>query len=320
EALLQIKAKKKAPGDEDPKALQVLEKTLQGETCCFGNQIFGFKQASFTLLQLLRLLPERSGDLRLIMQLLVQLAKQDIAVLTHFVGDCEAALEHLRQQPLKINAFQRLNQLCKERLAAEQADLPEKAAGGLAWDLGSNRVSRASQRLATICGCLASMSIDAASLEALQLSLLRLAVAATSWEDSTMLLTASLEALAKFRSKDVSICLQHQFCVSLVPLLQAGLRSTSSELRRRSLQLAMKVLEMEDELLWPHLPDLLSTVADGEAPAELLAALGRMGSKLRPAFQDPGGGRFLKLLEDPRRGRFLLPFLPHLACGSLPEV
>ncbi|CAK8988792.1 unnamed protein product, partial [Durusdinium trenchii] len=138
--------------------------------------------------------------------------------------------------------------------------------------------------------------------------------------DSTMLLTASLEALAKFRSKDVSICLQHQFCVSLVPLLQAGLRSTSSELRRRSLQLAMKVLEMEDELLWPHLPDLLSTVADGEAPAELLAALGRMGSKLRPAFQDPGGGRFLKLLEDPRRGRFLLPFLPHLACGSLPEV
>lgn len=39
------------------------------------------------------------------------------------------------------------------------------ASGGLAWDLGSNRVSRASQRLATICGCLASMSIDAASLE-----------------------------------------------------------------------------------------------------------------------------------------------------------
>ena len=25
-----------------------------------------------------------------------------------------------------------------------------------------------------------------------------------------------------------------------------------------------------------------------QAPAELLAALGRMGSKLRPAFQDPG--------------------------------
>ena len=48
-------------------------------------------------------------------------------------------------------------------------------------------------------------------------------------------------------------------------------RSTSSELRRRSLQLAMKVLEMEDELLWPCLGSSLFLVVRPGAPSSVLA-------------------------------------------------
>ncbi|CAL1130352.1 unnamed protein product [Cladocopium goreaui] len=321
EALVQVKAKKKsAHVGED--ALQVIEKTLEGATCCFGNHIFAFKQASFTLLQLLRLLPEPSEDFsRLIVQLLVQLAKQDRhGVLTHFVGDCEAALDALRHRPLKINGFQRLNQLCKERLAAE-AIFSEKAAG-LAWDLGSvDRLCRASERLVKICGCL-EMAMDAASMEALQMSLLRLATAATSWEDSTQLLTGSLESLAKLRSKDssmssLSICLQHEFAASVVSLLRAGLKSDSPALRNSASQLAIDALQIEETLLWPHLPALVSTVFECEAPQHLLTAVARLGSKLQPALEQ-SDARWLQLVVDPSRCRPLLHLLPCLDLTSAP--
>lgn len=324
EALVQVKAKKKSVNAGDEDALQVIEKTLQGASCCccFGNHIFAFKQASFTLLQLLRLLPEPSEDFtRLVVQLLVQLAKQDRhAVLSNFVGDCEAALDALRRQPLKINAFQRLNQLCKERLAAE-ANLPEKAAG-LSWDLGSvDRLCCAAQRLVQLCGCLGTLAIEAASMEALQISLLRLGNAALAWEDSAQLLTVLLEALAKLRGKDLnsaSICLQHELAAFVVPVLRAGLKSNSPALRSSSSQLAIDALQMEEDLLWPHLPALVRTMLECEAPPELLATVAKLGSKLQPALR-PDQTRWLQLLDDPCRCLSVLRLLPYFDLAKAPQ-
>eukprot|EP00435_Cladocopium_sp_Y103_P066163 s137_g28.t1 len=158
--------------------------------------------------------------------------------------------------------------------------------------------------------------------EVLQMSLLRLATAATSWEDSTQLLTSSLDSLAKLRSKDssmssLSICLQHEFAASVVSLLRAGLKSASPALRSSASQLAIDALQIEETLLWPHLPALVSTVFECEASQHLLTAVARLGSKLQPALEQ-SDTRWLQLVVDPSRCRPLLRLLPCLDLTSAP--
>ncbi|CAE7510541.1 unnamed protein product, partial [Symbiodinium pilosum] len=56
EALIFLKQRRGE--DEAKRALELMERTLQGETCCFGSHFFAFKQASVVLLMCLKLLPE----------------------------------------------------------------------------------------------------------------------------------------------------------------------------------------------------------------------------------------------------------------------
>ncbi|CAJ1340119.1 unnamed protein product, partial [Effrenium voratum] len=310
-ALIQVK---KGAGQDG--ALQHIEKTLQGQTCRFGSQIFGFKQAAVTLLTLLKLLPE-SPEPRVIMQLVEQLARQDFGILSSFISDCAEALGALRHRPLKLSAFQRTDQRCKERLpGSEQAGLPDKS--GLALDLGaSSRFLRCGQGLAQLARSCAHFGPE----ENLHVALLQLLTSTATWAEAEPLLLACLEASRNLRPQALSLALQHELSLALAPVLRAGLRSSNSSLRGAAAELAeFCVARLQAPALCPQLPGLLEVLLDGaeEERLSLLAAVERsLGESLRPLLA--AGHLPWKALEGPSC-RHLVPLLRWLDLSKAPAL
>ncbi|CAJ1428819.1 unnamed protein product [Effrenium voratum] len=310
-ALIQVK---KGAGQDG--ALQHIEKTLQGQTCRFGSQIFGFKQAAVTLLTLLKLLPE-SPEPRVIMQLVEQLARQDFGILSSFISDCAEALGALRHRPLKLSAFQRTDQRCKERLpGSEQAGLPDKS--GLALDLGaSSRFLRCGQGLAQLARSCAHFGPE----ENLHVALLQLLTSTATWAEAEPLLLACLEASRNLRPQALSLALQHELSLALAPVLRAGLRSSNSSLRGAAAELAeFCVARLQAPALCPQLPGLLEVLLDGaeEERLSLLAAVERsLGESLRPLLA--AGNLPWKALEGPSC-RHLVPLLRWLDLSKAPAL
>ncbi|CAE7414843.1 unnamed protein product [Symbiodinium sp. CCMP2456] len=264
DALIFLKQRR---GEDDArKALEVIEKTIQGEIYSFGSQLFIFKQASVTLLMVLKLLPDFSASLealpRLVWQLVVQLHRQDFAVLSTFSRDVAAALRALVSRPFRLTAFARLSRLCKDRLPdAEKAGTPGGAgADGLSLELSEGRFASTAARL---CRLARDVGFER---EVMQSSLIRLLAAVARWsvegsmevEEAVRVLREGLEALAALRREVPSIQIQSELGGALPALVRFVSRCAPSLGPALADLLELALQEHSAALLLPQLPSVMS--------------------------------------------------------------
>eukprot|EP00931_Biecheleriopsis_adriatica_P035102 TRINITY_DN20226_c0_g1_i1.p1 TRINITY_DN20226_c0_g1~~TRINITY_DN20226_c0_g1_i1.p1 ORF type:complete len:2907 (-),score=625.03 TRINITY_DN20226_c0_g1_i1:107-8827(-) len=288
EALKSLKLRKgtNVAGEDAALTLHLIEKSIQGQTCFFGNQVFIKKQACVVLLNLLRLIPEPAFEcyagalVRTISQVIEQLGRQDFGLLRSFIGDCITALGSARSRPFKLHAFLKFVQLCKVATEIDQGAAPNTASkgaaaaaaasaasaaapGGLAFELGTaERLSTCAARLANVVSLVLlrlAPFAPAADLEALQAELLRLAAEAVAWAeqssfeatDSARIVLACLRGLASLLQPGVAEAplpsLQVQLeLMQALPRLISFLLRTEDALEARRLSLDLAAWAVSD--------------------------------------------------------------------------
>lgn len=308
--------------DDAHAALQLIQRTLQGQTCRFGNHIFSKNMGCILLLNLLKLLPEPACEsvahtlVDTAAQLAEHLGYQDLSMLHCFLRDCVAALESARERPFKVHVFPTFVQRCKE--GGPTGGPGGQGPPGLSLQLGTaRRLSVLCSRLARL-ACLVAVAVapfaSSSDLEGLQVALLQLAFdAAVSWRPEGVATeahdSAGIVAACLRGTRDLLVegegpgslrrtSLHVQMCaLELIPSVAAfALRHCGSEGRSLLLAVTCRALETFDEaLLFPRLADMLGAFW---AP-ELSSSCAALGLTALLAVARRFGGREAEFLGRP---------------------
>eukprot|EP00439_Symbiodinium_sp_Y106_P000691 s7087_g1.t1 len=191
----------------------------------------------------------------LVWQLVVQLHRQDFAVLSTFSRDVAAALRALVSRPFRLTAFARLSRLCKE----PEGD-PPRAALSLSLELSESRFASTAARL-----CRLARDVGP-EREVMQTSVIRLMAAVARWsvegsmevEEAVRVLREGLNALAALRRGVPSIQIQSELGGALPALVRFVSRCGPSLGRALADLLELVLLEHSAALLLPQLPSVMS--------------------------------------------------------------
>lgn len=190
--------------------LLLIQRTLQGQTCAFGAQIFDIRWACIILLNLIKVFPEphfRPVSEVLVettAQLVEQFGRQDLSLLQTFIKDCISAINTARGGSL--NAFPNFVQRCKDQSKAEEGSGSPRAKvarseppPGLQLNLDPSRISPLCTRLVALASrvtCSLRPFIAPRETQGVQLGVVGLASDVVNWRLQTSEASAAPDVMS----------------------------------------------------------------------------------------------------------------------------